>query len=255
MLHVPALPGTPANEMTISQIVDHVRREAQHLSSAGVQALMLENMHDRPYLKREVGAEITATLTSCALAVRQQSDLPVGIQILAGANMAALAVASAADLQFIRAEGFVFGHLADEGLMQSDAGELLRFRRQIGAEQIQVFTDIKKKHSSHALTADVSLSETLKATEFFLSDGVVITGTATGETIDLRELKEIYSNSGIPVITGSGIDADNLAVYWAVADAFIVGSSLKVGGLWSNPLDPDRIAQLVKTRSQLLDDG
>lgn len=49
-------------------------------------------------------------------------------------------------LDFIRAEGFVFSHVADEGLMNACAGELLRYRKHIGAEHIQIFTDIKKKH-------------------------------------------------------------------------------------------------------------
>lgn len=53
-----------------------------------------------------------------------------------------------AGLQFVRAEGFVFGHVADEGFMESCAGELLRYRRIINAEDILVFTDIKKKHRS-----------------------------------------------------------------------------------------------------------
>jgi len=64
-----------------------------------------------------------------------------------GANKDALAVAMASGAQFIRAEGFVFSHVADEGWMDSCAAELLRYRRAIGAEDILVFTDIKKKHS------------------------------------------------------------------------------------------------------------
>lgn len=49
-------------------------------------------------------------------------------------------------LDFIRAEGFVFSHVADEGLLNACAGDLLRYRKQIGAEHVQIFTDIKKKH-------------------------------------------------------------------------------------------------------------
>ena len=52
----------------------------------------------------------------------------------------------AADLQFIRAEGFVFAHVADEGVIESDAGQLLRYRKSIDADDIMVFTDVKKKH-------------------------------------------------------------------------------------------------------------
>lgn len=102
--------------------------------------------------------------------------IPLGIQILACGNKQALAVAKACQLQFIRAEGFVFGHVADEGYTDACAGDLLRYRKQIEADNILVFTDLKKKHSSHAITQDVSLLETAKASEFFLTDGIIITG-------------------------------------------------------------------------------
>lgn len=63
-----------------------------------------------------------------------------------GSNKEALAVAHASGADFIRAEGYVFSHVADEGWMDSCAGELLRYRKLIGAERVMVFTDVKKKH-------------------------------------------------------------------------------------------------------------
>lgn len=35
--------------------------------------------------------------------------------------------------------------------------------------------------SSHAITQDVDLIETAKAAKFFMSDGIIVTGTATGQ--------------------------------------------------------------------------
>lgn len=200
MVHVAALPGTPQNSGNVTEIVAAALHDAELLAEGGVNAIMIENMHDRPYLNRTAGPEIIAAMTAVAVELRRKIDLPLGIQILAGANKAALAVALAAGLEFIRAEGFVFGHLADEGWMNSDAGELLRYRKQIGAEHISIFTDIKKKHSSHAVSADVSIAETAKAAQFFLSDGVIVTGTATGEKASVEELTEVKSAVQIPVI-------------------------------------------------------
>jgi len=252
MIHIQALPGTPNHSLPVKEIVQQAVEEAHILSNAGLQAIMLENMHDTPYLNRQVGPEIIASLASIAVAVRACTQLPLGIQILAGANQAALAVAQAADLQFIRAEGFVFGHLADEGLFQSDAGALLRFRRTIGAEHIQVFTDIKKKHSSHALTADVSLEETVEAAQFFQSDGVIITGTQTGKPVDTDELSRVAARAKLPVIVGSGVTPAGLPAIWEAADALIVGSYFKVDGNWLNPPDPQRLQNLVQARKNLL---
>jgi hypothetical protein len=252
MIHVQALPGTPQNHLSVSETAIKAVQEAKVLTAYGMQAIMLENMHDVPYLNREVGPEIVSALTRICSQVREATDLPMGIQILAGANQPALAVAQAAELQFIRAEGFVFGHMADEGLLQSDAGDLLRFRKQIGADDIQIFTDIKKKHSSHAMTSDVSLEDTVEAAEFFLSDGVVITGTHTGKPVNQDELKHVYTSAHLPVLVGSGVTPTGLPQIMEVADAFIVGSYFKQDGNWKNDPDPQRVEALAQARQNLL---
>lgn len=157
MIHLKALPGTPGYKNNNDEIIETAIKEAILYKEAGIDALAIENMHDVPYIKNKVGHEISAMMTIIGHQIKQKTQLPCGIQVLSSANRAAMAVAKAAKLDFIRAEGFVFGHLADEGYIDSCAGDLLRYRKQIDAEHIAVFTDIKKKHSSHALTADVSL--------------------------------------------------------------------------------------------------
>ena len=246
MIHVPALPGTPKHSQSVSNIISVAVKEALLYEKFGLSAVMIENMHDVPYVNRKVGAEIVACMTAIACEIKKKVSLPVGIQILAGANKEALAVAKAAELDFIRAEGFVFSHVADEGLMNGCAAELLRFRKQIGAENIAVFTDIKKKHSSHAITADVGIAETARAAEFFLSDGVIITGSSTGTVADVSELKAVKKAVKIPVLIGSGITAENLGKYWNSADGFIVGSYFKENGFWENEISEKRVEKLMK---------
>jgi len=156
-------------------------------------------------------------------------------------EISALAVAKAADLDFIRAEGFVFGHLADEGYIDSCAGELMRYRKMIEADKVKVFTDIKKKHSSHAITSDVDIVETAHAAEFFLSDGLIVTGSSTGKAVDLRELDALKDSVSKPVLIGSGITVDNITDYWDYANAFIIGSHFKENGFWVNPISNERL--------------
>jgi len=251
MVHVGALPGTPKNDRPVADLISDALADAKILQEEGVDAIMIENMHDRPYLNREVGPEIIASMTAMACALRSVIKVSLGIQILAGANKAALAVALASGFDFIRAEGFVFGHLADEGMINSDAGELLRYRKQIGADRVKIYTDIKKKHSSHAVSSDVSIAETAKAAEFFLSDGVIVTGSSTGEKPSLEELKQVKSSVKIPVLIGSGIGAGNINEYWNWADGFIIGSSLKKDGNWENEVDRERVKHFIKTINQL----
>lgn len=247
MIHVGALPGTPRSQRAVRELSRQAVSEARLLADGGVDALMLENMHDVPYLNRHVGPEIVAAMTAVCTAVRDSVSLPMGVQVLAGANREALAVAAAADFQFVRCEGFVFSHVADEGLMpDADAGPLLRYRRLIGAEQVAVLADVKKKHSSHAITADVDLAETARAAEFFGADGVVVTGTATGSATSADDVAVAKRAVGVPVLVGSGVTPERVEQYADQADGFIVGSYLKRDGHWANEPDPRRVEAMCK---------
>ncbi|MEO0472401.1 MAG: BtpA/SgcQ family protein [Bacteroidota bacterium] len=246
MIHVQALPGTPKHRFSPADIIQKAVGEARIYAESGFDAIMIENMHDVPYPNRGSYPEITAMMTMIGQAVKAETNLPCGIQILAGANQDALAVALAADLQFIRAEGFIFSHIADEGLMHGDAADLMRYRKAIGAEHIMVLTDIKKKHSSHQITADISLIETAKAAAFFLSDGIIVTGTSTGRATDPAEVRQLKDAIDLPILVGSGITADNVAEYVTQAHGLIVGSWLKEGGHWTGNLSPERAKRLVE---------
>lgn len=246
MVHVGALPGTPDATQTLPEIIACARREALLYKDAGVQVLMIENMHDTPYLKGRVGPEITAAMAVIGYEVKQATGLPCGMQILAGADIEAVSAAHAAGLDFIRAEGFTFAHVADEGIIESRAAELLRHRKAIAADEIAVFVDVKKKHSSHALTADVSIAEEAHAAEFFRANGVIVTGSSTGVPASLPEVQAVKAAVHVPVLVGSGVTAENVNEYLSAADAVIVGSYCKFHGRWSNPPDPDRVRKLVK---------
>ena len=245
MIHVPALPGTPNYKGSVKKILETALKEASIYAECGVDSIMIENMHDVPYLKRNVGEEVSILMAIIAYEVKRVANLPVGIQILAGANKAALSAAHSAQIDYIRAEGFVFGHFADEGLFDSDAGELLRYRKQIGAEQIKIFTDIKKKHSSHQITADISLAETAVAAEFFLSDAVIVTGSSTGSEANIDEVIAVKNSVKIPVLVGSGITDKNAAKFYEAADGLIIGSYFKKGGNWKNGVDKRRVNKLL----------
>jgi hypothetical protein len=250
MIHVGALPGTPAQTKSVREIEAQAVREARLYTEAGVHGLMLENMHDTPYLRGRVGPEIVASLAIIARAVKAASRLPCGLQILAGANLDALAVAHAAELDFIRAEGFAFAHVADEGIIESSAAELLRFRRTLGATGVQVWADIKKKHSSHAITADLSLGETAHAAEFLRADAVIVTGAVTGAAPRPADLRAAQTHTQLPVLLGSGVTARNLRSF-ARADGFIVGSEFKLNGHWTGAVEAARVERFMAVHQRL----
>ena len=245
MIHVGALPGTPASRLGVEGLTEAAVREAELYRECGVDGLMVENMHDTPYLRGRVGPEVVAALAVVCRAVKAAAGLPTGVQVLAAANAEAVAVAHAAGLDFVRAEGFAFAHVADEGLIESSAAELLRFRRRIGAGRVRVWADVKKKHSSHAITADLSLAETAAAVEFMRGDAVIVTGGVTGEPPRARDVSEAKSRCRLPVFVGSGVTPENVAEFYGAADGLIVGSYFKRGGLWPNPVERARVERLM----------
>lgn len=248
VIHVGALPGTPRSTQSVSELVRTAKDEARIYRECGVDGVIIENMHDVPYLKGKVGPEIVAAMTAISIEVKNECRLPAGIQILAGANIEAMAVAHAAGLDFIRAEGYAYAHVADEGLIQASAANLLRYRRMIGATRVQVWTDVKKKHSAHAITADVSLGETAETVEFMGADCVIVTGNATGAPPKVADVQEAKAHCHLPVFLGSGISETNIAEFYESADGFIVGSSFKVNGLWSNTIDAARVTGFISRK-------
>lgn len=245
VIHVGALPGTPRSSQTVAELVTSATTEARIYRESGVDGVIIENMHDVPYLRGEFGPEIVAAMTTIAVEVKHECGLPVGVQILAGANIEAMAVAHAAGLDFIRAEGYAYAHVADEGFIQSSAAKLLRYRKMIGATNVQVWTDVKKKHAAHAITADVSLGETAETVEFMGADCVIVTGSATGKPPTNADVREAKSHCRLPVFLGSGITEANIREFHDHADGFIIGSAFKIDGLWSNTIDPARVGRVI----------
>lgn len=248
MVHVGALPGTPHASKDVGALASDAVREARILRDAGFDAIMIENMHDAPYVHGVQGPEIVAAMTRVGVAVREAvPDVSLGVQVLSGGAKEAIAIAHAIGARFVRVENFVFAHVADEGLLErAEAGPLLRYRRAIGAQGIEIYADIKKKHASHAITADVSLADAVEAAMFFGADGVIITGIATGKPTSIVDLEAAKKASIKKVLVGSGATAASAASLLAHADGVIVGSSIKAGGVWTSPVDPVRAKDFIR---------
>ncbi|QOJ00594.1 MAG: BtpA/SgcQ family protein [Phycisphaeraceae bacterium] len=248
MVHVGALPGTPGSREGIGALASRAAGEARVLKEAGFDAVMIENMHDAPYVHGAQGPEVVAGMTAVGLAVRAAvGGMSMGVQVLSGGNKEALAVALACGALFVRCENFVFSHVADEGLLErAEAGPLLRYRRVIGAEGVRVYCDVKKKHASHAITGDLSVGECVRGAEFFGADGVIVTGVATGRAASVEDVKEARGATGLPVLVGSGVTPEQVRALFRYADGLIVGSWVKRDGSWNNEVDPGRAKELAR---------
>lgn len=246
MIAVQPLPGAPLHQGNDDRIISQAILDAQAYIEAGVDALILENSHDLPYIKPPLPARAVELMKQVARAVRSCFQGPIGIQMLEAANETALEIACEADLDFLRVEGYVFAHVGGAGLIEGCAGKLLRHRKELGCEQIKIFGDVKKKHCSHALTGDLDVIDEVKQAEFFLVDGVVVTGARTSEPPSLAELRRLKKHAHAPVLIGSGMTPQNIRAYFKLADGFIVGSTFREQGKFLAPLDRKRVNAFMK---------
>ena len=247
MIHCPPFPGAPRYRgETMAAILDACLRDAERLVTGGLHGLIIENHGDIPFSKPgDIGHETAACLAVVTDRIRRAFDVPLGINVLANAPVPALAVAVAGDAAFIRVNQWANAYVANEGFMEGRAGEALRYRALLRAERVKIFTDSHVKHGSHAIVADRSIAELTRDLAFFDSDCIIATGQRTGNSATVEEIEEIARATHLPLLVGSGVDAENIVEILKLTNGVIVASSLKEGGVWWNPVDPGRVARFV----------
>jgi uncharacterized protein len=257
MIAVLPLPGSPLYDGNDQKIIDQALADLEIYKTVGVDSLILENDHDLPYIQPPLDEKGVYLMTQIAKEIRAKFAGPIGIQMLEAANITSLEIAAEADLDYIRVEAYVFAHVGGSGIINGSAGKILRRRKELEAEHIQVFADVKKKHGSHSLTIDLDIKDEIMQAEFFLVDGVIVTSQFTGIHPDKNDLIKAKSATKLPILIGSGMTAENIQEYLPLADGFIVGSTFRKDGKFLETLEPERLATFMKAfvsaRKSLLD--
>jgi membrane complex biogenesis BtpA family protein len=253
VVHCPPFPGTPRHRgEPIDAIYNAALADARAYAEGGVDALIVENHGDVPFLRPgDIGPETAAWMTAVTSRIIAETRLPTGINILANAPIHALAVAAASGAQFVRVNQWANAYVANEGLLDGDAARAMRYRHMLGADHIAIFADSHVKHGAHAITNDRSVEELTRDLEFFDADVVIATGHRTGDAVRQEELATIDDATRLPVIVGSGVTLEAVAKLHPRAKGVIIGSSLKQGGEWENPVDLERVRAFMAEISSL----
>jgi membrane complex biogenesis BtpA family protein len=247
MLHLAALPGSPGFSGEMSSIRDHLLRDAELLVAGGVHSLMMENFGDVPFYPGRVPVSVATQMTALVAEVRRRFPaVPLGINVLRNDGLTALAVAHASGADFIRVNVLCGARVADQGLLQGIAHDLLRDRMQLKADHIRIFADVDVKHSA-ALAQRPIADEVDDTIHRGLAGALVVSGAGTGKPTDLGKVKAVKAAAGkTPVYIGSGITAETIGNYLPFADGFIVGTAFKVDGVATAAVDPDRVSSFMR---------
>lgn len=255
MIHCPPFPGSPRYRgESLNQIYDACLRDAEFLISNGLHGLIVENHGDVPFSKPDdIGPETPAFMAVVVERIKRNFDVPIGINVLANAPITAFAIARATDSAFIRVNQWANAYIANEGFMEGRAAQAMRFRSALRGEGIKVFADSHVKHGSHSITSDRSIGELTRDLDFFDVDAVIATGHRTGDSATMEEIEEVADATSLPVLVGSGVNANNIAQILTRASAVIVASSLKKDGVWWNPVDPEKVRSFVTAATPALE--
>lgn len=255
MIHVPPLPGAPRYRGAgMAAVLDACLYDAEALVTGGLHGLIVENHGDIPFRKpAAIGPETAACLAVVTDRLARAFDVPLGVNVLANAAIPAFAVAAAAGARFIRVNQWANAYVANEGLIEGEAAEALRYRAALRAESVKVFADSHVKHGAHAITADRTIAELTRDLAFFDADAVIATGQRTGDSATMEEIDAIAAATHLPLLVGSGVTPANVAAILARTQGAIVASSLKVDGVWWNPVDPPRVRALLEAARPALD--
>lgn len=246
MLHLSALPGSPGYGGSLSRIRQQVVKDAQLLVEGGVHGLMMENFGDSPFFPGRVPAHVVSHMTAIAAEVRRVApDTPLGINVLRNDGLSALAIAQAVGARYIRVNVLCGARVADQGLLQGIAHDLLRLRAELKAEGVKIFADVDVKHSA-PLAGRPIVDEVDDTLGRGMADALVVSGAGTGKATDPEKVRVVKSAAkDAPVFLGSGVTPKTYAQLAPHADGFIVGTFFKKDGRSANPVDPERVKEFM----------
>lgn len=251
VVHLLPLPTSPRWGGSLKAVVDRAEQEAVALASGGVDGIIVENFFDAPFPKDHVDPAVVSAMSLVVQRLMHMVTVPVGINVLRNDSRSAMAIASCVQAQFIRVNVLTGVMATDQGLIEGQAHELLRYRRELGST-VQILADVLVKHArplgSPNLTTAVQ--ETI---ERGLADGIILSGWATGSPPSLEDLElATAAANGTPVFIGSGASWENIPRLIQAADGVIVSSSLKRRGQIDQPIDPIRVSQFVESMRRSL---
>lgn len=246
--HLLPLPGSPRWGGNFQKVIRRALDDARASEDGAADAILIENFGDIPFYKGEVPAETVAAMAVVGAAVAQAVKLPIGFNVLRNDGHAALALCGSCSGDFIRVNVLSGAMVTDQGIIEGSACELTRLRPQLAANA-KILADVQVKHASPLakIPLEIAARDTV---ERGLADALIVSGSGTGQTTSLDDVKRVRSACPqVPILIGSGATAANSAGYLQFADGLIVGTWAKRAGKLTDPVDRNRVAALRKAIS------
>jgi uncharacterized protein len=226
VVHLGALPSAVRHQ-SMGAVLEAALLDAITYAEAGFDGLVIENFGDAPFRRGTVDDPVS----------------PDAINCLRNDGMAALGVAAAVSAQWVRVNVLAGAYVTDQGIIAGESARLAAYRRQLRLETT-LLADFMVKHAQPLVAFDLATGARDLA-ERSGADGLVLSGSRTGQPVDVALLDTVRAAVGaFPIWIGSGLDPDNAKDLWPRCDGAIVGTWCKRDGRSSNPVDAKRAVKL-----------
>jgi len=250
MCHLQPLPGDPHFDASggMRKVVDCARRDLVALQDGGVDGVMFSNEFSMPYLTN-VEPITVAAMGRVIGELMPEIKVPYGVNCLWDAT-ASLDLAVAVDAKFIR-EIISGVYASDFGLWNTNPGVTARHRMAVGAANVRMLYNIVPEAAKYLAERDVT--DIARSTEFNLEpDAFCVSGLTAGAETDTQLLAKVKAAvDHTPVLCNTGCTVSNVEKELAVADGAISATTFKVGGVFENPVDIDRVKEFMAKVEQI----
>lgn len=245
MIHLPALPSAPRNELDLDALVEFALSEAEILEKAGLDGAIVENVGDTPFFRGSVPPATVAAMAVIVREVKRATRMRVGVNMLRNDCCAALEVAHVTGADFIRCNVVIGAYVTDQGIIQGCAAELAR-RRDALRSRVLVLGDVHVKHA--APLYDVPIEDAARdLAERGGVDAVIVSGARSPDPPSIERLAAVKEAVALPVLIGSGIGLANVLDFHERADGLILGETdFKLDRIWGGASDPAAYGEAVR---------
>lgn len=246
MVHMLALPGAPGFDGDLNAVIDRAVQDATTLSANGVNALLVENFHDYPFYPQTVEPETVAAAAVVAREVARNTDVPLGINILRNSWKASLGIAAAVDAQFIRLNILTDAAVTDQGIINSEAHLVARYKKHIGAEHVLTLADLLTKHAEPLVQRPVPViaGDMLKRGG---ADAIILAGDDSSMPAGIDRIQMIKDAiPDAPIVMGSGMTAEHASTYGEIADGAVFGYGSKPSSNMDLPVSAELTEEFTR---------
>jgi uncharacterized protein len=244
MIHIGALPGTPLYDEKggMQALIEGAAADLDALQTGSIDAVMFGNENDRPYSLKAPRASVAA-MSAVISRLTPSIRVPFGVNYLWD-PVASVGIAAATGAKFVR-EIFTGVYASDMGLWVPDCDGALKARRDLGVRDLKLLFNINAEFAAPLDTRPLGL-RARSAVFSSLADAILVSGPITGQATEQSDLNAVCAAvKDVPVFANTGVNLDNVADIFSVADGCVVGTHFKVDGHTWNAVESARVKRFM----------